>query len=430
MSDSTSGQPAPESRVRVGLQGIHTADRTVVAHELLFRAPGRHAASLRGRAEHDHATAQVITATFGEFGAAELGDGKPLFLNTTRSFFTGELPLPFSPEGVVLELLETVEVDHHVMDGVRRLKDRGFALAVDDFDGELHRVPALQHADYVKLDLEASGDRLPALVDLVRRANPRAQLVVERIETEEQFARCVDLGVELFQGYHLHRPDVVQKQTLDASHLTCVQLIAALHDLRTSTGDVLDLLAHDPGLSLRILKTVGSAAHAPRQGVTSLHQAVVLLGRRELASWVTLVLVGGTSTAPARPDTLGWIFTRAEACRALAPQDPDAGFTVGLLSAAATVLGIAPADLTRGCALAPEVQEALVHRRGRLGAAIDAVVAHEDTTTTAVEEPAVAGPAVVEPVPGPVGPDLTSEVYLTATLAARTRVRSLTRVPV
>jgi EAL and modified HD-GYP domain-containing signal transduction protein len=401
--------------MRVGLQAIHAADRSVVAHELLFRAPGRHDASLTGRSEHDHATAQVITATFGEFGAAELGDGKPLFLNTTRSFFTGELPLPFSPDGVVLELLETVDVDHVVMQGIRRLRARGFAIAVDDFDGELHRVPALRFADYVKLDLEASGDRLPGLVDLVRRANPRARLVVERIETVEQFERCVALGVEMFQGYLLHRPDIVQRQTLDASHLTCVQLIAALHDLRTSTEDVLRLLTHDPGLSLRILKTVGSAAHAPRQGITSLHQAVVLLGRRELASWVTLVLVGGTSTAAARPDTLGWIFTRAEACRALAPEDPDAGFTVGLLSAAAAVLGVTPADLTRGCSLSEEVQEALVHGRGRLGAAVEAVVAQEGTATG-------------EPVAAP-GVDLSAEVYLHATLAARSRVKSLSAVP-
>ena len=36
------------------------------------------------------------------------------FLNLTRHFLVGELPLPFGPDQVVLEVLETVAVDDSV----------------------------------------------------------------------------------------------------------------------------------------------------------------------------------------------------------------------------------------------------------------------------------------------------------------------------
>lgn len=364
---------------RVGLQGIHDAQRRIVAYELLFRAPGATSASLHGVEENDRATAQVITSTFGEFGAQEIADGNVLFLNTTRAFFTGHLPLPFPPEGVVLELLENVEVDAELVAGLQDLSARGYVLAVDDFDGELWRLPALPLATYVKIDIEVTADRLAQVVDLVREVNPAASIVVERVETEEQFERCLALGADLFQGYHLHRPVTVQRRTLTATHLVCVQLLAALSRADARTEDVMELLAHDPALSMRVLKTASSAAYAPRAGISSLQQAVVMLGRRELGSWVALLLLGGDAgnDTDDRPDLVG-VLTRAAACRALVPGDGDTAFTVGLLSGAADVLGVSPGDLLRGCVVSPVVRQALVEGTGEIGHALAAVTAHEE----------------------------------------------------
>ncbi len=375
----TSGVTSGVTETRVGLQGIYTAQRQVFAYELLYRSGRANHAQLSGRLEHDRATAQVIGTTFAEFGVEDLAGGRRLFLNATRSFFTGELPLPFDSEGVVLELLETVEVDHLVMAGLHALKRRGFEIAVDDFDGELSRVPAVLHADYVKIDLEATAERLPQVIALVRRVNPKAVVLVERVETEEQFTTCQDLNVDLYQGYLLHRPDVVQRQTLSPEHLTCVQLLALLTDLETPVEQVLEHLSSDPGLSVRVLTTVSSAAYAPRGGVTSLRQAVVMLGRQELLGWITLLLLAHSGSVGVQEETITWIFTRAEACRLLTPTQPDAGFTVGLLSGAAEALGFDPGELTRGCRLQPQVRDALVLGAGPLGAAVDAVRAHAAT---------------------------------------------------
>lgn len=391
----------------LGLQAVHTAEREVFGYELLHRSGAANRARLTGEAEHDRATAQVVAAVFGEFGVEDLSGGRPLFLNATRSFFSGQVQLPFPPGHVVLELPQHVDVDRRLMVGLGDLRRKGFPIAVDDFDGEVSRVPAVVHADYVKVDLHATAERLPEVVDLVRKVNPGAVLVVERVETQAQFDVCRDLGVDLFQGYLLHRPEVLQRQTLTPSHLTCAQLVALLADTDADVGQVVDLLAQDPALSLRVLKTVSSAAHAPRGGITSLRQAVVMLGRRELMSWVLLVLLAGSGSARVPDDTLTWIFTRAEACRALRPTAAEPAFTVGLLSAAAEALAFDPVELTRGCALDASVRDALVTAGGPLGAVLTTVRDHEALVLDGAGDPAD------EDVAG---------VYLRAQVAARSRV--------
>ncbi|PRY16065.1 EAL and HDOD domain-containing protein [Kineococcus rhizosphaerae] len=448
-ADAGDGAGSAVDAAWVGLQAICTGQGEVYGYELLHRTGAANRTWLVGENEQERATAQVIAATFGAFGTEELAAGRRLFLNLTRSFVTGQLPLPFSPEGVVLELLETVDVDRRVLQGLEALKQRGFALALDDFDGEEWRIPAVALVDYVKIDVQVSGDRLPEVVALVRRVNPAAVVVAERVETQEQFQVCRRLGIELFQGYLLHRPDVLAQPVLSASHLTCVRLIASLSDREVALSRVVDLLSADPGLSTRILKTVSSAAYAPAGGITSLHQAVVMLGPRELRHWAVLVLLAGPGSVQVPEQTLTWIFARAEACRLLTPTDPEAASTVGLLSAAAQALRFDVSRITEGCALQPAIRQALLDGAGPLGAVLEAVRRHEGALheRTAVEpgtsRPGAArpaglrGPALptatgtgsggvpVPAFPGALRPAAVSAAYLRAHVAAAAKVAAL-----
>jgi len=57
-------------------------------------------------------------AAFTEFGIRDLVGDKICFVNLTREFLVGDLPLPFEPHQAGLEILEEVEVDDEVLAGV------------------------------------------------------------------------------------------------------------------------------------------------------------------------------------------------------------------------------------------------------------------------------------------------------------------------
>ncbi len=364
------------STVRVGRQGIYDGERRLVAYELLFRAHGGTTAALSSGAEQDHATSQVISATFGDFGVEQIAGDKPLFINLTRGFFTGELPVPCSPHQVVLELLEDVEVDEELLAGLDQLRAQGYRVAVDDFDGEESRLPAVERAEYVKIDLAASGERFEDVVALVRRHNPSALVVVERVEDDAEFERCAAAGCDLFQGYGLQRPVTLESVSLTPSQLVCLRLVRALTGSDAPIGEIEQLVASDPGLSLRVLRTVSSAGYGTQQEISSLRQAIVLLGRRQLCSWVVLMLLGGVTSVDT--ESLTTVLARAAACARLVPADSDLAYTVGLLSGVATVLNMGEDELVETTGVALSVRAALLEGRGAAGQALRAVLSYED----------------------------------------------------
>ncbi|WP_170127128.1 EAL and HDOD domain-containing protein [Kineococcus rhizosphaerae] len=406
-SEDPAGSIAP---VRVGRQGIYDADRQLVAYELLFRNHGRASAELAEGSEQDHATSQVISATFGDFGVEQIAGDRLLFINLTRGFFTGELPIPCSPSQVVLELLENVDVDEAVMAGLHRLRAQGYRIAVDDFIGEEHRLPAVALADYVKIDVEAAGDDFEAVLALARAHNPTATIVVERIEDDALFARCLAAGAQLFQGYGLQRPVTLEAVSLTPSQLVCLRLVRALTGADAPLREIEDLVASDPALSLRVLKTVSSAAFGTKTGITSLRQAIVLLGRQQLCSWVVLMLLGGVTSVDT--EALTMVLTRAAACARLAAGHADEAYTVGLLSGVATVLGMRDAELVETTGVAHSVRAALVERTGPAGKALRAVLAYEEDEPFVITD---AGHAVYE----------VSRAYLAALSGAMVTVSSV-----
>jgi EAL and modified HD-GYP domain-containing signal transduction protein len=125
-----------------------------------------------------------------------------------------------------------------------------------------------------------------------------------------------------------------------------------------------------------LLRTANSAALGLSREVTSLRQALVLIGPKRLRSWVVLTLLeGGTTTSSS--DDLWSVLARAFACQRLGAPEADLAFTVGLLSGAADLLGAEPESVAEGAGVGAEARAALLHGRGAAGRALAAVLAHE-----------------------------------------------------
>jgi EAL and modified HD-GYP domain-containing signal transduction protein len=381
-------------QVWMGRQGIYDRSGSLVAHELMFRglsafSSGPMAAPRVPATEHDgdttaedRGTSELIATTFGDFGLWRLSGGLPLYLNLTRAFLVAELPLPFDPDGIVLELLEEVAGDDdEVLAGMRRLRSRGFQLALGDFVGERSRLGLLEHVDVVKVDLLGLSGPLDDVLELCRRHAPQARLLAENVEDEAMLGICRDSGFALFQGPQLHRPVLLETARMSPTRVMCLRLLRTLGNPSATTSDIEDIVAGDPGLSLRILRSANSAAAAPQHTITSLRQAIVLLGPRILSGWVTLTLLGGLT--PASRVNLVTVLTRAGCCESIArlvgrDTVPVAtAYLAGMLSGVAQVTRTDVGQLVAGAGIDDELISALTLGSGALGEIVDAVLSHE-----------------------------------------------------
>lgn len=360
--------------IHVGRQPIYDRAGDVVAYELLFRDAVDATSASRRSAQ---ATSQVIVSAFTDFGLDQLVGTRACFINVTREFLVGELPIPFDSNQAVLEIVETVEVDDAVIKGVNDLIERGFTIALDDFTpGEHERL--LDVATYVKIDMmDVEPDVVYECIQLCRQ-HSQIQLVAERLETEDDLQRAFALGFDFFQGHVLGRPHVVSAMSLSPARLSRLQLLTALTAADVDFDDVVALIIRDPAVSYRMLQATNAAASGLSARVSSVKEAAILLGLDTVRHWVTLMLVSDLTEGT--EDQLAVTMTRARICQTIAQSvglAPDAAFTIGLLSGIADLVGQSTAELASHLPLSSEVDLALSDGTGPLGTLLAVVRDYE-----------------------------------------------------
>jgi EAL and modified HD-GYP domain-containing signal transduction protein len=371
-------------RTRIGRRGVHDRSGAVVGYEMLFSTGTGEA----GGEPPDVAVSRVMATAFGEFGLHRLGPRRSLFVNLTRAFATGRLPMPFRPHGVVLELLGDLEVDAELVEGVAALKRAGYRLAIDGYVGGAEHERLLPLVDVVKVDVPALGAELGELVGYVRGELPRALLLADGVDDGAAFGTCSRLGFEYFTGAHFERTVRPASAQVSPSQMVSMRLLAALSDHDVGVEELEQIVAADPGLSLRVLGAVNSASGAGQE-VRSLHQAIVLLGRRSLSAWVMLAAIGGNPES--RREEMIDVLARARICELLSRRyggvDPTTAYAAGLLSGVVDIMGADPQQLVKGARLGENLSSALLSHEGPVGALLDDVEAFDRTGKTPVVVP-------------------------------------------
>lgn len=369
------GLVATATPVVVARQPILAPDGTVHGYELLFRAtPDADSAQLD--LGGDYATAQVLVTAVSEFGLDALVGSSLAFVNLTRSFLTGDLPIPVTPGRAVLEILEDIRLDAALVEAARGLSEAGHRLALDDALWTPEMEPLLELANYVKVDIAGrSWDDLATEVTRMRR--PNLQIVAERVETDEQLRACIDIGFDFVQGYLFSRPIVQRKQSVGASHLASLRLMTHLAGPDPGIATTESLVRADPGLAHRVLRLANSSASGTQRGISSIRDAIVLVGNRTLLQWALLFAV---SDGTGRAHDLTEVLIGARMCEIEAQRvggiRPDVAFVAGLLDRLAPMLAVPMPGLVQGLTLDPELAAALLDRAGDLGAVVSTVDAY------------------------------------------------------
>lgn len=304
----------------VARQAILDRDRQVVAYELLFRSSGL-SKSFDG-VDGNQATSHVIANSLFAIGLEKLLAGKLAFINFTRELLVSDSPRVLSPKSTVVEILETVHPDDEVLQACRRLKEKGYLIALDDFvsGGDLDALTAL--ADYIKVDFR--GTKPSEQAAIARRYGARGvKMLAEKVETMEEFQRAQDLGYDYFQGYFLARPTIVEGKQLPAFRMHYQRLLAAIHNPVFEWREVEGIVKHELSLVYKLFQYVNSARFARRNEVESIRQALVILGQDEIRRWSWLAILSGMGQDKPR-ELVITAMIRARFCELIGP---DAGLS-------------------------------------------------------------------------------------------------------
>lgn len=360
----------------IGRQPIFNRDQAVIGYELLYRTPQNpnSAVFLDG----DAATGQVIINAFAVIGLDTLVGKETAFINITENFLIGKFPLPFPPERVALEILESIDTSEDILKAILTFSKSGYLIVLDDVQDLIKVKSLLGIARIVKIDIKnVDRDKLMRMLAVLRKIGIRT--LAEKVETQEEFFDCMGLGFDYFQGYFLCRPNIVAGKRLDTSRLIIIRTLARIQDVAVNFKNLEEMISQDVTLSYKLLKLVNSAYFSTTTTVNSIHQAIAMIGINYLHGWLVLLLMSTVKDKPHELTTIALI--RAKFCELLAKAgrkpNTDAYFLTGLLSVMDALLDMPMKDVIDNLRLSPEVVAALLNHEGDIGKTLNVVSEYE-----------------------------------------------------
>ncbi|HUO27264.1 MAG TPA: HDOD domain-containing protein [Candidatus Aquilonibacter sp.] len=368
----------PRSRIRplryVARQPIFDREKNVFGYELLFRDDME---NMFHGGDIDAASRSTLDSSL-LVGLDVLCDGRRAFVNCTRETLVRGLVTMLPSHATVAEILENVPVDDEVLAACERLKEAGYMIALDDFVSDDPREALTDIADIVKVDLRLTTAEQRA--ELVKRHGPwRCRMLAEKVETHEEFIAVRDQGFVYFQGYFLHRPEIVAARDVPANRINHLRLLQAVSQPELDVSALEKLIKTEASICYRLLRYLNSAMFAFRSEVRSVRHALSILGDSEVRRWVRLVAtVGAGQDKPS--DLVLCALVRARFGELLAPYVPHGEsdlFLLGLLSLIDAMLDTTMADVLNKIPLDAPTKDVLLARPSLLRPVFQLILAHE-----------------------------------------------------
>ncbi len=379
------------SEVFLGRQPIVDADRDIFGYELLYRGgPHRQTAF----DDPDAATRAVMERVFLQWGMEHVVGDRFGMMNASASLVVNGLHHAMPPEGIIIEVRESEPFDQPTVDALRAARLDGYHFALDNVSrlGDLEHSQLLPLASIVKIELTtAHHAEIDRLIAVARERSPGVLVVAEKVESQDEFNRCVEHGFDLFQGYHLSEPELLRRPARHATRRSATALRAAL---RSETDiDVTQLEAvvgSDPSLTFRLLTAVNANAFGLDRRVTTLEEAIALLGVSKLRCLADLLASSIDAVDEDAHDHLAEIVrgvTRADMAASLLDGTDlvPCGVTAALLSVADRLYGAPLGDLLGELPMSETAADAVLRGAGPVGAVLDIVRACEQGDRVAIE---------------------------------------------
>lgn len=366
------------SDIFIARQPIYDRALNVYAYELLYRASEVNQADV---VDGDDATSQVLINALMEIGLPDIVGSAYAFINLTKHYILEGLPPTLAQDNVVLEVLEDILPDEALITSLNKLKAEGHTIALDDFIYDPTKRSLVEVADLIKIDLMALPEG--GLEEQVKILKPYGmRLLAEKVETQEEFEHCKDLGFDYFQGYFFCKPNIIRGTRTPTSRIAIMQLLAKLQDPDLDFSELQTLISQDVSLSYRILRYINSAHFSLGRKVDSIQRSITLLGLKTIKPWVAILAMSSADDKPYELTLTA--LMRARMCEILAGATTGAhkipvenAFTAGLFSALDAFLDKPLADILDALPLADELNEALLKHDGPLGQLLYLVLEYE-----------------------------------------------------
>lgn len=373
----------------VGRQPILDKNRHTYGHELLF-----HDISLPQPNKNDPwvASADTIIQGFNDFHVHTVLSRQATFIRADHDLIMNELSDNLGKTHVVFEIVPNVRIDEALLNRCKELKAKGIWMCLTDFvDPDEGRNALIEIADMIKIDFSAIQEKktLPRMIANIKACKLSLKFIAYNVNTPEESNYAFGAGFNYAQGYYFSRPmHALAKREEIASKPVLLRLITlVLGD--ASNQEIEYAFKQNPEITKNLIDLVNSIATGLNTRITTIDQALLVLGRKLLQRWLQLLLfMHGRAPGGANP-LLQLAAMRGRLMENLATHSPsdrnrdemlefaDHAFMTGVLSLIDVLINAPIQDIMGELTVPKDIKNALLGYQGELGEMLAQVIMTE-----------------------------------------------------
>ncbi|WP_404341396.1 EAL and HDOD domain-containing protein [Pseudoalteromonas mariniglutinosa] len=363
----------------IARQPIFNADKSLYAYELLYRESTDNVFPV-GTSD-GQATARLFFNALLLMGMDKLTGHQRAFINLSSDALLDDFPKLLQPHSAVIEIVERADEIPELATRVASLKKEGYVFALDDYDGDEKWQPLLALVDYIKLEVDEPIIKTNMMIKKLKRQFPTVTIIVERVESNQQFNQLKAAGCDLFQGFFFARPEMLSYGNVEPSKLAVFDLLHCTARKNLDFEEVQQRVARDIGLTARVVKLANARSGNLNLTIKSISQAVIYLGEDAIRQFVRVLALSELgSDKPTELTKLG--LTRAKFMASMlipgGKELAEQGYLVGLMSVLDAILDMELAVIAKEFSLGAELSSALLDFNGMLGGALQLARAVEE----------------------------------------------------
>jgi c-di-GMP-related signal transduction protein len=359
-------------------QPMMDSKNEVVGYELLFRN------SMDNKAEISDgysATLQVMKNLIVNFGIKEMTNNKRFFINFTEELIVQNAPDLFKSEELVIELLEDILANDHLIDILNDYKSKGYLIALDDFNYCEDNLKLVELADIIKLDfMEYNREELSEIVEKITPYN--VVLLAEKVETMEDFEFAKKIGCSIFQGYYFQKPMIFESSEAMTIPSVYYELLDEINKSEVNFTRLSSIIQKDSLLTVSLLKLLNSAAYYSRNRVTSVKNALVSLGIKDSKKLIMINMLKNLASVGTPDELINISLKRGKQAEQMAKyyklnNRKDELFILGLLSLINIIMKKPMNKILADVPLEADVIDALSGTENELSAVMELIILFE-----------------------------------------------------
>ena len=242
--------------IYIARQPILDRQKRLFAYEVLYRSSM--ANSFPAHVDGDEATHTVLAHVLFNIGLDTITGNRKALINFPENHLLQRTPTQLPQKRCIIEILESILPTPEIFAACQELREKGYILALDDFDFNEQSAQLIPFVHIVKVDFQGI-DRENLVENMARMQHHQGiQWLAEKIENHEEFQLALSLGFDYFQGYFFSKPEMLKNKTIDSSQIVLLNLLAEVCRPEMNLKKVERLVTPDVSLSYKLFRYINS----------------------------------------------------------------------------------------------------------------------------------------------------------------------------